>query len=223
MKKYLLFASLFVSFLSYCQVTVELPGGYLKNELLKSNISQVNYKGSPYLSEGFSYGKIIVDNDKIFKKNLRFNAYSDVFEIKNNGRISGLIKSKNVKVLLNGELYQLFSYPDKGIEKDGYFVNLNPKGTKISLLLKNEKEFIEAKKATNSYSDNKPAKFIYKKLYFIKKGNKLPVVEIRLSKKSVLKALKNQKQAILSFIKNNKLKLRNEKDVVKLFNYYNTL
>jgi hypothetical protein len=212
------------SLLGFSQTQVELPTDFIKNELLKDNTNKTNYKGSPYLNETFYYGKVFVDKTKIYQSKLRYNAFSDVFEIQDNvNSITALIKSKNVTVFLNRNLYTLYLYLDNGREKLGYFVNLNPTAKKISLLKKDKKKFIEAKKAISSYSEGKPAKFVLERTYYIKEVNKKPILLQKLSKKSILSVLKENKKAVSNYIKKRKLNLKKEKDVTELFNFYNSL
>ena len=212
------------SLLGYSQTQVELPAGFIKNELLKSTINNTNYKGSPYLSEIFSYGKVFVGKTKIYQSKLRYNAFSDVFEIQDNvNSITALLKSENVKVFLNRNLYTLYLYLDNAREKMGYFVNLNPTAKKISLLKKERKKFIEARKAISSYSEPKPAKFVFERTYYIKEINKKPIFLQKLSKKEILVFLNDNKKAVSNYIKKAKLNLKKEKDVTELFNYYNNL
>jgi|FLOH01.1.fsa_nt_gi hypothetical protein len=224
MKIHVFFGLLFFISSSFAQTTVELPTDFIRNEILKKNKIDGVFKGSPYLNEVFLYGDIIVDNTKVYKNKLRFNAFSDAFEIQSeDNKITGLNKSFNVTVLLYGRLYQLYNYKDKSSEKTGYFQNLNPNGKNVSLLRKDIKKFIEAKKAISSYSENKPAKFVLETRYFIKQNNVSPIVEIKLNSKTILEHLKNHSKLLKVFIKKNKLKLKNENEVVRLFNYYNTL
>lgn len=212
------------SLLGFSQTQVELPIGFIKNEVLKSNINNTNYVGSPYLSETFSYGKVFVDKTKIYQSKLRYNAFSDGFEIQDNvNSITALIKSENVTVFLNKNLYTLYLYLDNTSEKLGYFVNLNPTAKKISFLKKDKKKFIEARKAISSYSEGKPAKFVLEKTYYIKEINKKPVLLQKLSKKTILSVLKGNEKAVSNYIKKNKLNLKREKDIIELFNFYNSL
>ena len=63
-------------------------------------------------------------------------------------------------------------------------------------------------------------KMLIKYSYYLKKGT---LEEFRLKSKTVLNLLENQKAKVKSFIKENKLSLKREKDLVKIFNYYYSL
>lgn len=208
-------------FFSFAQ-KIDLPTEYIRNQSIKSRFSTIQYEGSPYLNEQFVDAEVIVDGKDHFTKKLRYDAYSDVFELQeNNNEITGLIKSANVAILMDNNLYELYKYLDDGVEKEGYFINLTKK--KGLKLLKNErKKFIEAVKAESGYDKDKPAKFVYVKNYFLKKEG-LAAVEMRLKKKSILKLLNDKEKLINSYIKKHKLKLKDEKEMIQLIDYYNTL
>lgn len=199
------------------QAQVELPVQYVRDSKLKSSVSSTNYEGTPYLVKDFVLGKLTIDNDKVFNVSLRYNAYTDEFEMKDSKQaIVAVLKKSNIVVEILSTRYKLFDYGGKL----RYFTVLNTEGT-TQLLKRDIKKFFKAKDAQNGYSSSKPARFVLKSEFFFKKSNSIR--QINLNKKTILAALNEKAAKLKKFIKTNKLKLKNEDEVIKLINYYNSI
>jgi hypothetical protein len=202
---------------------VELPIEFYRNSLNANQLSNKQYQGNPYLNEEFVEGKITVDNELNYKKQLRYNAYSDIFELRgDDNQINALLRSTNVTVLIDNSLFALNDYLLNNAIKEGYFEKLNRNGKTI-LLKQYSKKFIDVVKAKSSYQSDSPAKFVLDKSYFIKKNEVSPAIKIILKKKNILSVLNDKEILIKEYISKNKLNLKNEQDVVQLFDYYNSL
>ncbi len=218
MKKILL-SSLFLSAFAMSAQNLDLPTDYIRNTLDGKNDSQLNVVGSPYLNENFQKG-IVTIADKSFDSYIRYNGLKDIFEIQNQiGEISALMRRPDIKITLDGKLHKIENYLDENdMAKQRYFIILNEGET---LFLKNEGiEFKDAEKASSSYSQSKPASLVPFEKYYIKKGD-TQAIEVRLRKNSVLHAIDDERAE--NYVKENKLKLKNEEEVIQLVNYYNSL
>ena len=197
--------------------TIELPQQYVRDSKLNARITNVKYKGSPYLSEDFVPGKLIVGVKDRFNVSLRYNAYQDEFEMKDaKNNIVAVLKKPDIVVEMQMKTYKLYNFEDKLT----YFKELNLNG-KASLLKKESKKFIKAKEAENSYSSGKSAKFVLKRGYYINVANSIN--KIKLNKKALLNELRDKEDDLTKFIKLNKLKLKSEDEVILLLDYYNSL
>ena len=202
---------------------VEIPAEYVRNNIGIGMDTNIKYEGSPYLNEKFEMGSIFIKNLDPINASLRYNAFSETIEmIDDEMKITALYKNFNVDVKIGNRLFKLFKNVVEGKNKIMYYEPLNDSGELI-LLRKDKKIFVESKKAKSAYTKDKPAKFQLKRNYFIHDNNKSKIVELKLKKKNILSLLTNHKDKINDYIKSNKLKLKNEKDVIKLFNYYNLL
>ena len=220
--KIVVFLVLFVPVLCFSQ-RVELPIEFFRNSLNESQVPNKQYKGSPYLNEEFVEGKITVENDTNYKKQLRYNAYSDIFELRTaDNQIKSLLKSANVTVLLDNSLFEIYDYLFNNSIKEGYFEKLNRNG-EIILLKQYRKKFIDIVKAKSSYQSDEPAKFVLGKTYYIKKSKLSPATIIILKKKNILLLLQEKEILVKKYISEKGLKLKNEQDVVQLIDYYNSL
>lgn len=195
-------------------------------------------KGSPYLNEIHKEGTIINGSKKI-KALLRFNAYYDRFQVLDkNKKKSSVLKSPNIKIILDGEIYHLITYkesvkdrtlyyiPDnsneklKGNKRQGYFSALNTGPT--ILYTKTFKRALKFKDVDHGYEAFSPSTFTTEKLYYIKRRDR-PAIRIRLSKKDVLLALNDKYNEIRKYFKENKLKAKTVEEILQIISYYDTL
>ena len=160
------------------------------------------------------------NNDKTVL--LRYNAYSDYFEMSSpeEQTIKGLPKMDGVTVTFinTGEAYRLENYKnEKGESVNGYLsiISDNPK-VKI---FKTERIFLQPGTiANNSYQTSKAA--VYKKKsaeYYVKIGNAEAVFFD--GKKDFAKLVPGKGKEVLEYIKTNKLDLENPTDLQKLAEY----
>jgi hypothetical protein len=117
-----------------------------------------------------------------------------------------------VEILQNVSLYSDY----KGI---GFFSVL-AQGT-IMLFKKTELTLLEANynAAMDVGSENK--KYVKKDKYYILKDGK--VNEIKKSKKKVTEILSDQSTKVEEFVDQNKLNVKDEQDLIRIFDYYNSL
>jgi hypothetical protein len=200
---------------------------------IEHNVSGVNtnidlsiVKGSPYENKNFQLGKA-VNSETGNPQNyyLRYNVYNDVFELKkgkNDTKTGGLIKSENIYVSINNREYHYKKYLDSHSNtKEGYFILLK-KGNKSSLYLKKTKDFKDKVMPKDSFEKEKPAAFIDNNpAYYLQKGDVL--VSISSRKKKFLEQYPDISKKLGKYIKSEKISLKNEKDVIKLFTYLDTL
>ncbi|MBX2827300.1 MAG: hypothetical protein KTR22_04025, partial [Flavobacteriaceae bacterium] len=84
------------------------------------------------------------------------------------------------------------------------------------------KTYYERVEATTSLTRSSPARYKDKHVYYMidADGN---YKEFPSSKKKMLKLFGDQQSTIKTFIKEKKIKLSEDGDLIKLFQYYNTL
>ena len=110
-----------------------------------------------------------------------------------------------------------FSYlTGKGDQKQGYFVQLTE--GPLMLLKKKSKNFHYGTQG-DGYTKAKPPRFEDKVEYYLKKGEE-HAIPLKLRKKSVLQALGNTKDNT-DTVKDLKLNLKKENDVIQLINTLN--
>ena len=203
--------------LSQATTRVDLPTEYVRNTTVGNNTIPENVQGSPYFSKGFISGMVYTDKGQPYAAMLRYNGYNDQIEMKDMDKTISLLKRDYISAVIGGKKYSIKKYKDNNSEKQGYFIVMNDGN--VQLLLRQEKEFVEGKEASTSYSNKIPSKFVERSTYYLKKGD-MAAVATKLKKKDILKLLENKKE-LVDFVNSNGLKLKSEAEVIKLLNFAN--
>ncbi len=186
-------------------------------------LSDKDIEGSPYLNDNFISGNVITKKGvKYIGIPLRYNIYSQNFEFKTPKQILEFRDPASIReVEIKNEKFIFVPFKKKNKKLDwGFFQKINKSGP-AQLLIRYRVTFSNATKP-GAYSDAKPAGFSDKeKLFFVKFGTH-PAVRIFRSSDFIDNAPKH-KTEIKKFIKSNKIKVRRQKDLLKLVNYYNSL
>jgi hypothetical protein len=180
--------------------------------------------GSMFINEQFFPAKISDNPTPVL---LRYNAYSDYFEMSNPQEQSTQIVPKQAgKVITfvnNGEEYTLVNYLSKGKEVANGYLNIISESPKVKIY-KRERIFLQAGTiAENSYQTSKPA--MYKKAsdeFYIQLADAKEASYFS-SKKDIAKLAPAKSKEILDFIKTNKIDVENVSDLQKLGTYMQTI
>ncbi|HMB63444.1 MAG TPA: hypothetical protein VKN36_10250 [Eudoraea sp.] len=176
--------------------------------------------GTPYLDELYKVGNTVV-NGKEVKLLMRFNAFDDQIELKDRKQHSfNMQRRSDLEASFGGKRYVFMKYREGETTREGYF---NPLNTgKAVLYFKPRKIFRQAEKPDHGYDVYDPPTYKDISSYHIKIGNQ-PLTPVRLAKGPLLKVLKDKSSALKKYISTYQLKIKDEKDALKLINYYNTL
>tara|TARA_R110001583_G_scaffold149335_1_gene301350 strand:- start:7432 stop:8142 length:711 start_codon:yes stop_codon:yes gene_type:complete len=186
-------------------------------------------KGTPYLNEDFVHGEVIVDDKVKEVGKMRYNAYRNEVEILDNiskDSYYSLLKRAYIKVEIDGKNYSIYTYVDSNESiKTSYFTDLN-KGA-LKLLFKPEALLKQARSPSTSYEKYVPPTYVWNSSYYMldetNANAENHAVKVRLTKKSILDFTGAQKEEMKLYVKENKLNLRQEADVIIFLNYYNSL
>ncbi len=225
-KSLLLFA-----FISSCTVhSQEILDATVNNinsvfQTKKRDFSDVSYGGSPYFDEGFTLGTPYIKGEKQPEVPMRFNAFTDEIEMMsgNSGDIYNMIKKGYITAEFGNKTYSLHFLLDKNSkEKEGYLIALSQPG-KIQLFYKPIKILSKAKEPTSSYETYFPPSYIDESEYYVI-TSKNPIANIvKLKKKDILNLLVDKMKEVESYVSKEKLNYKNEEDVIKIINFYNSL
>ncbi len=187
-------------------------------------IKDQNITGDQYFKKEFSLGKILV-GDKEISTNyaLRYNAYKDEVEINNDLIIDYLIKDRKVSCLIGDDkfVYQIFSDTDNDTNL-GY-LSIIFDGNDFSLLARKIKKLKEAKVAKTSLTRSFPAKLVPKEKFYYSDKSKNMAILIK-NNKTLLKLInQNFKSEMKSFLKENHINIKKEKDLILFFKHCNSL
>lgn len=168
--------------------------------------------GSPFLFENWENTAVlyIPNSGKVLTNNINFN----------------IEKSEFTSIISETSVF-IFENLDKVEVNDKVFVKLKNKyyqslvTSNDGMLLKEYTVKIEPKRHIITSTVIGPGKYEKGSVYFYYKNgmlNKLP-----LRKKTIIKVLISEKTAIINYVKEHKLSYSNEKDVIKIFNFYKSL
>lgn len=173
-----------------------------------------NIKGSNYLFEKWeNFANIYSDNGNVFRiTNLNYN-----------------IKSKKLEAKISND--SVFQFNTEGISKvrimnstfkliDSEFMKELMTG-KVGLYIKYSLKTKDAVFNPLTHDELTPEEIIKVENYLIQVEGKS--FDIKLKKGDILKCLKDKEKEVKDFVKRNKLSFSNEKDVVKILGYYNSL
>lgn len=172
-------------------------------------------EGSPYLNKAFSLAKI---DDTEAKFPMRYNAYTDEFEFLNS-KNDTLVLDKTAayaKITFSGsnKKYILNNYINfTGKDYTGYLIEQYQKN-KWACLKRERVGFYPGKKAKTSLENDMPAKYFAEKEDFYLKKPDGAVVAFPESKKQLIKLFPDKKEAIETFVKEQKIDFEYDKNKI---------
>jgi len=177
--------------------------------------------GTPYLNDEFELGAVIVSDQLIYNGiPLRYNIFNDQIEFKSNkDLVLALDKAETYKEIQIEKKRFVYASATKGkLEVSGFFEILEEGQV---CLLKKYDMALTAPQPPGGFKDAVPASYDLRPAnYFLKIGDS----NLGFSNEKELTALLQDHQKELeSYIKNNKLKVRKEEDLLQMIKYYNSL
>jgi hypothetical protein len=191
----------------------------------KTKIDLSSVEGSPYEQETFVLGKAaekLTNNSMNYY--LRYNVYNDEIQMKINlddEKIVGLIKSLNHYAIINNKEYHYMSYSDNNKNiNEGYFILIS-NDIKSSIYLKKIVKFKIGQPERDSFRKAIPSAFKNFEKFYYQKDRVL--FQLPTKKKEILLLFSDKKEDLKKFMKAEKINLKDEKDLIKLFKYYDSL
>jgi len=183
-------------------------------------------KGTPYVNETWYPGEIFLKSkSKVLVKEMNYNCYdNELVYLDPATKVIRLINRFTVDLfyILNGSDTLLFAPIEP--ENDGEFLFAQVLYNGGSMVYKRyQKEFIRANYEGGYSADRKYDEFADKSDLYISRQNDEKFYKVKKSKKQILVAFPGTEDEISSYIKAQKLDLKDEEDVIKLLKYYDSL
>ena len=175
-------------------------------------------EGSPYLFKNWNTFAIIhISNGKKFTiNNLNYDTKIDRFVSKVSLDSVYVFDASNLKeVTLNNKKFKRF---DRNDRYEYFQLVALSKGKDI---LKKSIKLIKKGSIDPLTNKKNKDKYVNSSKYFLNSKN--GIEEFKLKKKSFLKIFGNNSLKIKKFIKKEKLSIKNDEDIAKIFKYYNQL
>ncbi|WP_397364760.1 hypothetical protein [Olleya sp. R77988] len=183
-----------------------------------------NIEGSKYINSEYQQANLSTHPNLLF--NVRYNAFNDDIEIQGKENTSYALNKYSGTIIvsmLSGENYINTKYTDsKGNLSTGFFRFLSSSND-IFLLKKQTvivKEKVEAK---TTYHKSKPARYQRSNDEYYIKINDGTASKLPKKNKDFANLFPKEKESILKYIKTEKIKLKKEEDLIKIFKYIETL
>ena len=182
----------------------------------------INVKGSPYLTDFFEPATIYPDDDLFFVK---YNIVDDEIEVKLSATKTIILDNtfKKYIIVFKESKEKIVTLNVDGESDPSYFIEIK-KTENASLYKKKTKNFIQATKAADNYSKDKPARFSkLEEVFYVQLTPDGPAKKLPKKKKAFLAMFQNNQNDIKDFIGKNKTKLNKEEDLAKLFTFIESL
>lgn len=202
----------------------------LLNSKIKITEEYIDVQGSPYIDNFSSSGKNI-PLGKVYDIHMNllgtafivYNAYTDEMEI---SAIEDSVNFYRFKKESNSYYIKLYDKLYRAYVSDyqiNYFIILSKNDRDYCTLLKKEKVlFIKNNEQNVSLVKKEPANFRrIRDSYFLKLGDF--VIKIPSGKSNFFSLFKEKSALIKEFVSQNKLKIRAEKDLLLIVDYYNSI
>jgi len=183
-------------------------------------------KGSPYVFEQFRQGEVFLKSKKkVLIKELNYNCMENqIVYLDPATKVTRQMNRFKVDLFMLHDGTEMITFVPLKLEDDAETIFAQALYNKESMVYKvYEKEWVKANYEGGYSADRKYDEFVDKySLYFMKKGENV-LYKAKKSKKQMIAAFPEQEKEISSFIKSNKLDLKNEESLVKLLEYYDSL
>ncbi|TJY34696.1 hypothetical protein [Pontimicrobium aquaticum] len=177
-------------------------------------------EGTSYIQNEFLLANIENYDKPVF---LKYNAFQDQMEIIRD-KIYFIPKKIGLSITFKETnfTYKVFSFEVKN-NNNLVFLKVLQDGLRIVLLLQEKIIFVEETKPKTGYKEYEAPRLkrIKDKLFYSKENN--IALEMPKNKKDILSIFSNNLLEVKSFVKTNKLNIKNKKDLIKVVEYYNTL
>ncbi|MEO5978477.1 MAG: hypothetical protein ABIS36_26665 [Chryseolinea sp.] len=177
--------------------------------------------GTPYFDDKYSKATLYTKLGIFSNLEMRYNIYLDRVEFKQKDSVVSLGPDSIVhKIALGNNVLVVEKLTVRGKTQNSYFVRLD--SGRITLISKPSVEFKARQEARPIETDGKPPSFIRKaNEYYIKIGSGIcsKISGIR----GLIEILPDKKKEAQDFAKREKTSPRDEKDLLMLVRYYNSL
>ncbi len=184
--------------------------------------------GSPYLTDDFIKSKVYFGEDYIGDYFIRYNALNSEIEIKETQlpeeEPKRLLANEDVRVKYGNRELRFTTYINKKGETKNGFLSIIEQGKNFTLYQRLAVKFSEGKSAANSMVNDIPSRYAHFVEYYYQKEGVERIDQLATKKSGVLRLLeKEDREDVGDFLKEEKINLDDEEDLIKTFEYLNSL
>ena len=183
-------------------------------------------KGSPYVFDEFRQGEVFLKTkSKVAIQEMNYNCFENELVYKDPATNATMLMNKfqvDFFTIHVGE--EVLTFMPVKLEEDAEPIFAEVLYNQGSMVYKvNRKDWIKANYEDVYSANRKYDEFVDKyDLFFLKKGDNV-LYQAKKSKKQMIAAFPDHEKEISSFIKSNKLNLKDDESLVSLLRYYDSL
>ena len=200
--------------------------GDVRNGDQKRSGPLADVQGTAYTSDSFLPGKLLYKDEVESTVFYRYNAYMEEIEIKKTNspgaEVQGLHRDKDIYVRQpDGKTMSFKTFIDKnGLTQNGYLTSLVDGSYKFYKRV--DIKYTEGQKAQNSFVKAIPPRFAQFTEYYLEVPGRNRIDEINISNRWLIKQMPKEKQITLkNYLKTNKIKVKDEADIITVLNWLN--
>lgn len=182
--------------------------------------SNASFEGSPYLTDDFTEATVFFARGPETVIPIRYNIYDDWIEYQENNQTYILNPTVLIKKIhLENEILIVDKYLHKGKRKHGYFTLLDSG----QIILLSKRIVVYDERPSTKVFEGRSALPTYSRTsnqYYYKIDGELKKVD---NLKNIISNLPAHREEIAKFAKEEKISVRKEEELVKLFRFYNSL
>ncbi|HEX5169021.1 MAG TPA: hypothetical protein VFW11_07590 [Cyclobacteriaceae bacterium] len=180
-----------------------------------------NYDGSPYLMDEFVQGEVFINDGNFKGIPLRYNVYKDYVEFKKDNQVYILDPSAKIRrIVMGANILVVKEYPFHGNNKIG-FLSMIDSG-KATLFSRHVVTYREAQPPKPIETTGKSPRYTEMPDVFYFRIGEGPLKEIE-SMKKMLEAFPDEAVQLKTFANKEKISVRKKDELVRFFQYYNSL
>ena len=214
----------------YSQALVNQMSGDIRNqeEILSASTGIDEFAGSPYVNDTFKPVNVYYENDLMDKLYYRYNALNEEIEIKKTALPEEtplrLLADKAIHLDVEGNPLSFKTFIDHKKNTLNGYLTLMVDGESYDLYRRVRVKFTEGQKAQNSFVMAKPNRFSHFIEYYYQKKGVDRIDELKTTNSGLLKILPSElKIETKQFLKEKDLNLKEEQDLIKVFQFLNTV
>ncbi len=219
MRKKLHYLLLLVSPLLFAQ----LPGSLIRSTTESKEFE--DYMGSIYKTRSYKDANVIDEKSGTFDAKLRYNVHLDALEYSGEGEdLYKVIKIPTVHARVDGEYFYYCSFQSqRNQNREGYYVLLEMNDS-YRIYKKYSLKVTEPKRKSLSSSGSsatEPGSLRIITTYYLEEED--VIMKLPMKKKDFLAAFGDKEEELKNYIKNEKIRLKKEEDLVRVVSRYNAL
>jgi len=201
--------------------------GPISERTKKSEDWYSEFQGSPYISNKFLPTTMYYEEENMGEIYYRYNALNEEVEIKkynnDDAPIQSLSRDKSIYIMNSGKKMSFKTFTtSKNNTLNGYLTAII-NGDHYDLYKRTYVKYTEGKPAANSFVKAVPSRFTQFTEYYFQKEGVNRMDEIKLKNNQLIKLFEDPKKSELKvFLKENELNIKEEQDLIKVFDYLNS-